>query len=48
MPKPPGGRVTFSAWKFYDQQEPLVASGLLGPVRVLNPVRVEFSNPENR
>jgi hypothetical protein len=47
-PKPPGGRVTFSAWKFYDQQEPLVASGLLGPVRVLNPVRVEFSNPENR
>jgi len=47
-PKPPGGRVTFSTWKFYYQQEPLVASGLLGPVRVLNPVRVEFSNPENR
>lgn len=41
-PKPPGGRVTFSAWKFYDRDEPLVASGLLGPVRLLNPVRVTF------
>lgn len=39
-PKPPGGRVTFSAWNFYDKDEPLVASGLLGPVRLLNPVRV--------
>lgn len=35
-PKPPGGRVTFSAWNFYDKDEPLVASGLLGPVRLLN------------
>lgn len=42
QPKPPGGRVTFSAWKFYDRDEPLVASGLLGPVRLLNPVRVVF------
>ena len=41
-PKPPGGRVTFSTWDFYDADEPLVASGLLGPVRLLNPVRVEF------
>ncbi|HEY0947522.1 MAG TPA: glycosyl hydrolase [Opitutaceae bacterium] len=40
QPKPPGGRVTFATWKFYDQDEPLVASGLLGPVRVLFPVRV--------
>ena len=39
-PKPPGGRVTFATWKFYDADEPLVASGLLGPVRLLNPVRV--------
>jgi hypothetical protein len=39
-PKPPGGRVTFSAWRFYDKDEPLVASGLLGPVRLLNPVRI--------
>jgi hypothetical protein len=39
-PKPPGGRVTFSAWNFYDKDEPLVASGLLGPVRLFNPVRI--------
>jgi hypothetical protein len=38
-PKPPGGRVTFSTWRFYDKDEPLVASGLLGPVRLLNPVQ---------
>ncbi len=42
-PKPPGGRVTFATWKFYDKDEPLVASGLLGPVRLLNPVRVELT-----
>jgi hypothetical protein len=41
-PKPPGGRVTFSTWDFYDADEALVASGLLGPVRLLNPVRVEL------
>lgn len=41
-PKPAGGRVTFATWKFYDQDEPLVASGLLGPVRVLFPVRVQL------
>lgn len=41
-PKPPGGRVAFSAWNFYDRNEPLVASGLLGPVRLLNPVRIEL------
>lgn len=41
-PKPPGGRVTFTTWKFYDRDEPLVESGLLGPVRVLNPVRVRL------
>ena len=33
-PKPPGGRVTFATWQFYDKDEPLVASGLLGPVRL--------------
>lgn len=41
-PKPPGGRVTFSAWNFYDRDEPLVAAGLLGPVRLLNPLRIEL------
>jgi hypothetical protein len=43
QPKPPGGRVSFTTWKFYDKDEPLLASGLLGPVRVLNPVRVNLS-----
>lgn len=38
-PKPPGGRVTFATWRFYEADEPLVASGLLGPVRVWFPVR---------
>lgn len=39
-PKPPGGRVTFATWRFYTKDEPLLASGLLGPVRLLNPIRV--------
>lgn len=44
-PKPSGGRVTFTAWHFYDKDEPLVAAGLLGPVRLFNPVRVMLPNP---
>jgi hypothetical protein len=43
-PKPPGGRVTFTGWKFYNKDDPLVASGLLGPVRLLNPVRVKLES----
>nr|WP_281278172.1 glycosyl hydrolase [Oleiharenicola lentus] len=41
-PKPAGGRVGFTTWNFYDKDEPLLASGLLGPVRLLNPVRVRL------
>jgi len=41
-PKPAGGRVTFATWKFYSKDEPLLDSGLLGPVRLLNPVRRVF------
>jgi len=44
-PKPPGGRVTFATWKFYERDSPLVASGLLGPVRLLNPVTVVLRQP---
>lgn len=36
-PKPPGGRTTFATWQFFDADEPLLASGLLGPVRLLYP-----------
>ncbi|HEX7850641.1 MAG TPA: glycosyl hydrolase [Sphingomonas sp.] len=35
LPKPPGGRVTFSTWTFFDKDEPLVDAGLLGPVRIV-------------
>jgi hypothetical protein len=38
-PKPAGGRTTFATWHFYDATEPLFESGLLGPVRVFNPLR---------
>ncbi|MGF7149848.1 hypothetical protein FHS96_003505 [Sphingomonas zeicaulis] len=33
--KPEGGRVTFSTWNFYRANEPLLDSGLLGPVRLV-------------
>jgi len=33
--KPAGGRVTFSTWTFYAPDEPLLDSGLLGPVRLV-------------
>jgi len=42
QPKPPGGRITFATWQFYHKDDPLLASGLLGPVRLLNPVRRVF------
>lgn len=32
QPKPPGGRVTFTTWKHYQKDSPLLPSGLLGPV----------------
>jgi hypothetical protein len=31
-PKPSGGRVTFTTWKHYTKDAPLLESGLLGPV----------------
>ncbi|MBS1854083.1 MAG: alpha-L-arabinofuranosidase [Acidobacteria bacterium] len=41
-PKPPGGRVTFATWQFYRKDDPLVDSGLLGPVRAVSAVRAVF------
>ncbi|MGA2772372.1 MAG: glycosyl hydrolase [Bryobacteraceae bacterium] len=38
-PKPPGGRITFTTWKHFDKDSPLLASGLLGPVRLRMAVR---------
>lgn len=34
-PMPKGDRVTFATWKFFDADEPLLDSGLLGPVRLV-------------
>lgn len=34
-PKPPGRRVLFTTWKHYDKDDPLLESGLIGPVRIL-------------
>jgi hypothetical protein len=33
--KPAGGRVTFTPWTFFQADEPLLDSGLLGPVRLM-------------
>lgn len=33
-PRPPGRRVAFTTWKHYTKDSPLLASGLLGPVRL--------------
>ena len=38
-PKPPGGRVTFTTWKHYTKDSPLLESGLIGPVRMRTAVR---------
>ena len=40
--KPPGGRTTFSTWKFFNAGDPLVESGLLGPVRILTSISGEL------
>jgi hypothetical protein len=34
-PRPSAGRFTFSTWKHYSRDSPLLPSGLLGPVRIL-------------
>jgi len=38
-PKPPGGRITFATWRHFDKDSPLLASGLVGPVRLRTAVR---------
>jgi hypothetical protein len=34
-PRPSPGRLTFSTWKHYNKDSPLLPSGLLGPVKIL-------------
>ena len=38
-PKPLGQRIAFTTWKHWRKGAPLLAAGLLGPVRVLTAVR---------
>jgi hypothetical protein len=38
-PKPAGGRVTFTTWKHYSKDSPLLESGLIGPLRLRTAVR---------
>jgi hypothetical protein len=38
----PGERITFLTWHFFDRDDPLIESGLLGPVRLLNPMTAAF------
>ncbi|MEI6950086.1 glycosyl hydrolase [Paraflavisolibacter sp. H34] len=38
-PKPSGGRVTFSTWKHFSKESPLLESGLLGPVLLRSAVQ---------
>jgi hypothetical protein len=33
-PRPSKGRFTFTTWKHYDKNSPLLPSGLLGPVSI--------------
>jgi hypothetical protein len=43
-PRPKTGRVTFTTWRYYDKNSPLLDSGLLGPVHVQSaaPVEVKY------
>ena len=39
-PKPPGGRVTFTTWKHFHKDSPLLESGLIGPVVVYSCIHI--------
>jgi hypothetical protein len=38
-PKPKSPRVAFTTWKWYSKDDPLLESGLIGPVRLRTAVR---------
>ena len=38
-PKPQGGRVTFTTWQHYSANSPLLESGLIGPVKLINAIQ---------
>jgi hypothetical protein len=39
QPKPPSPRVAFATWKWYSKDDPLLESGLLGPVKLRTALR---------
>jgi hypothetical protein len=41
-PKPINGRVAFSTWKHYQKDAPLLESGLIGPVKILEAISKEI------
>jgi hypothetical protein len=43
-PKPDGQRITFTTWRHWRKESPLLASGLLGPVRLLTAVQRALTN----
>ena len=38
LPKPAGGRITFTTWQHFNRDAPLLESGLIGPVVIRNAV----------
>jgi hypothetical protein len=42
LPKPIDGRIAFTTWKHYTKDSPLLESGLIGPVRLLQAVIKEL------
>ena len=48
-PVPDTGRITFTTWRFFTQDDPLLPSGLLGPVQLRSAVAKEIvlSSPED-
>ena len=47
-PRPSSRRVTFSTWKFFDKDAPLLDSGLLGPVRLDTAHRFTLEPPSKQ
>jgi hypothetical protein len=44
QPKPNDGRIAFATWKHYTKDSPLLAAGLIGPVRLITATAVEVSS----
>lgn len=46
QPRPKTGRITFSTWRYYQKDSPLLESGLLGPVVIDSRVPIKLSQHE--